>query len=263
MSEHNVISKELLAELTTEELLKWYKESGDENLKWPLVLRYTDLVKSIALQVRGIYSSFAQVDDIINEGLIVLLSALDKFDLSKGIKFETFASKRVRGAIIDLARRQDWVPRSVRQRSKEIDRASGELFTELGRTPTDDEMAERMGITKEKYYDELSGVALSNVMSLETVFEEREPEVTALGDGAKTKSPEGEVLTSELFEELVVQITELRENEQLVLSLYYKKNLNMKEIAQVMEISEPRVSQIHSKAIQKLRVKMEEYVRSE
>lgn len=255
------LSQELIDELTTQELLLCYKETGDESLKWPLVMRYTDLVKSIALQVRGIYSSFAQVDDIINEGLIVLLGSVDKFDPSKGIKFETFASKRVRGAIIDLARRQDWVPRSVRQSTKKIDRVHGELFSELGRAPSDDEMALKLGITKEKYFDELSGMALSNVMSLELVFEEREPEVTGLNDSGRPDCPEASLLHGELFEELVRHIEQLRDNEQLVLSLYYKKNLNMKEIAQVMLISEARVSQIHTRAIQKLRLMMEKYAK--
>ena len=97
--------------MTTEELLLTYKQTNQEELKWPLVLRYVGLVRSIALQVRGVYSSFAQVDDIINEGVLALVGAVDKFDLEKGVKFETYVSKRIRGAVIDLARRQDWVHR--------------------------------------------------------------------------------------------------------------------------------------------------------
>ena len=103
--------------MSKEDLLLLYKSSGCQDLKWPLALRYVGLVKSIALQVRGIYSSFAQVDDIINEGVLALVGAVDKFDPDKGIKFETFVSKRIRGAVIDLARRQDWVPRSVRRKA--------------------------------------------------------------------------------------------------------------------------------------------------
>ena len=112
-----------LDDMSKEDLLLLYKSSGDEALKWPLALRYVGLVKSIALQVRGVYSSFAQVDDIINEGVLALVGAVDKFDPDKGIKFETFVSKRIRGAVIDLARRQDWVPRSVRRKAREIDQA--------------------------------------------------------------------------------------------------------------------------------------------
>lgn len=254
------LSPELLAELTNEELFLYYKKTGDQSLKWPLVLRYTNLVKSIALQVRGVYNSFAQVDDVINEGLIVLLSAVDKFDPEKGIKFETFASKRVRGAIIDLARKQDWIPRSVRRRSREIDDASCELFSQLGRLPNDQEMAERLGVTVAKYQDDLSGMTLSSVMSLEMVFEDREPQIGGLPGMSEPERPEDNLLQGELFETLVASIEKLLENEQQVLSLYYHKNLNMKDIAQVMGISTPRVSQLHTRAVQKLRVLMQGYM---
>lgn len=250
-------------ELSNEELFLYYKESGNESVKWPLVLRYTNLVKSIALQVRGVYHSFAQVDDVVNEGLIVLLSAVDKFDPSKGIKFETFASKRIRGAIIDLARKQDWIPRSVRRRTREIDDTSSELFSELGRMPTDTEMANKLGVSLEKFKDDLSGMALSSVMSLEMVFEDREPQVGGLPGVVEPERPEENLLQGELFSTLVASIEKLLENEQQVLSLYYQKNLNMKEIAQVMSISTPRVSQLHTRAVQKLRVLMQGYMDNE
>ena len=112
-----------LDRMSKEDLLLLYKSTGCQELKWPLVLRYVGLVKSIALQVRGVYSGFAQVDDIINEGVLALVGSVDKFDPDKGIKFETFVSKRIRGAVIDLARRQDWVPRSVRRKAREIEQA--------------------------------------------------------------------------------------------------------------------------------------------
>lgn len=257
------LSQEVLDELTNEELFLYYKESGDLSVKWPLVLRYTNLVKTIALQVRGVYHSFAQVDDVVNEGLIVLLSAVDKFEPEKGIKFETFASKRIRGAIIDLARKQDWIPRSVRRRSRDIDDASCELFSKLGRMPTDEEMANKLGVTVEKFKDDLSGMALSSVMSLEMVFEDREPQVGGLPGVVEPERPEENLLQGELFETLVHSIEKLLENEQQVLSLYYHKNLNMKEIAQVMSISTPRVSQLHTRAVQKLRVLMHDYMNNQ
>lgn len=254
------LTPELLEELTNEELFLYYKSTGDQSLKWPLVMRYTNLVKAIALQVRGVYNSFAQVDDVINEGLIVLLGAVDKFDPDKGIKFETFASKRLRGAIIDMARKQDWIPRSVRRKNREFDDASCELFSELGRLPTDSEMANRLGVPLKKYQEDLSGMALSSVMSLEMVFEDREPKVGAITGLSDPELPEDNVLKGELFETLVTSIEKLQENEQQILSLYYHKNLNMKEIAQVMGISTPRVSQIHARAVQKLQVLMQGYM---
>ena len=136
--------------METPDLLALYKSTGDEALKWPLVLRYEGLIKSAALQIRGVYSSFAQVDDIVSEGILTLLSAIDKFDPEKGIKFETYVAKRIRGMVIDMARKQDWLPRNIRQRAKEIDAAVSALANELGRFPTDQEVAQRLGISTEK-----------------------------------------------------------------------------------------------------------------
>lgn len=251
--------------MTTQELLVAYKQTGLQELKWPLVLRYVGLIKSIALQICGVYSSFAQVDDIINEGVITLMSAVDKFDPEKGTKFETYVTKRIRGMIIDLARRQDWLPRSVRKRSREIDQTVGELYSELGHFPTDTEIAAKMGISQAKYQEELVNTALCNVMSLEALFESREQGDTGVSFPCCDSSlqPEQSLQEEELKEKLAEGIRSLRDNEQLVLSLYYQKELNMREIAQVMGVSEPRVSQIHSKAVQKLRLYLDKYLKSE
>ena len=254
-------SQEELDALTTEELFQAYKRTGSEELKWPLVMRYMGLVKTIALQVRGVYSSFAQVDDIVNEGLLTLAGAVDKFDPDKGIKFETYVSKRIRGAVIDLARRQDWVPRSVRRKARDIDQASSELFAELGRYPTDREMADRLGVTQDQYQEDLANSSMCNVLSLDALFEDREQNGGAeVPDNGADSRPEDSMLRQELLEILTKAIESLRENEQTVISLYYHKNLSMKEIAQVMEVSEPRISQLHSRAIQKLKLYMNQYM---
>ena len=254
-------SEEQLERLAPEELFQLYKSTGNEELKWPLVMRYVGLVRTIALQVRGVYSSFAQVDDIVNEGLLTLASAVDKFDPGKGIKFETYVSKRIRGAVIDLARRQDWVPRSVRRRAREIDQAGVELFAQLGRYPSDEEIAAKLGITQEQYQEHLADSSLCNVLSLDSVLEDRDQGMDVADSGSD--HPEDSLLRQELLEKLTDGIESLRENEQLVISLYYKKNLSMKEIAQVMEVSEPRISQIHSRAIQKLKLYMKRYMNGE
>ena len=253
-------SEEQLERLAPEELFQLYKSTGNEELKWPLVMRYVGLVRTIALQVRGVYSSFAQVDDIINEGVLALMSAVDKFDPDKGIKFETYVSKRIRGAIIDLARRQDWVPRSVRRKAREIDQASSELFSELGRYPTDEEMASRLGVSQSQYQEDLASASLCNLLSLDAMFEEREQGAAEVPDIAPDNRPEDSVLHQELLHTLAQGIQSLRENEQMVISLYYQKSLSMKEIAQVMEVSEPRISQLHSRAIQKLKLYMNQYM---
>ena len=253
-------SEEQLERLAPEELFQLYKSTGNEELKWPLVMRYVGLVRTIALQVRGVYSSFAQVDDIINEGVLALMSAVDKFDPDKGIKFETYVSKRIRGAIIDLARRQGWVPRSGRRKAREIDQASSELFSELGRYPTDEEMASRLGVSQSQYQEDLASASLCNLLSLDAMFEEREQGAAEVPDIAPDNRPEDSVLHQELLHTLAQGIQSLRENEQMVISLYYQKSLSMKEIAQVMEVSEPRISQLHSRAIQKLKLYMNQYM---
>mgnify|MGYP001104020228 CR=1 FL=1 len=248
--------------LSTQELLQAYKRTGDEELKWPLVLRYEGLIKTAALQVRGVYSSFAQVGDIVNEGILTLLNCIDKFDPDKGIKFETYVSKRIRGMVIDLARKQDWLPRNVRQRAKEIDQAVSELSNQLGRFPTDAEVAQYMGVTLEKYQKDAAKVALDNTLSLDALMEARDPEGYRFEAAAEDThgQPEAALQERELQQVLAKGIGALQENEQIVLSLYYEKNLHMKEIAKVMEVSEPRISQIHARAIQKLREYMNGYM---
>ncbi len=250
--------------MATADLLALYKQTGDEELKWPLVLRYEGLIKSAALQIRGVYSSFAQVDDIVSEGILTLLSSIDKFDPEKGIKFETYVAKRIRGMVIDLARKQDWLPRNIRQRAKEIDSAVSHLANELGRFPTDQEVAGHLGIPTDKYQKEAARVALSNTLSLDALMDARDLEGHRFEVSTEdpTVQPETVLEEQELQETLAQGISELQENEQIVLSLYYEKNLHMKEIAQVMGVSEPRISQIHSRAIQKLRDHMGAYMNS-
>ncbi len=251
--------------MPTPDLLALYKQTGDEELKWPLVLRYEGLIKSAALQIRGVYSSFAQVDDIVSEGILTLLSAIDKFDPDKGIKFETYVAKRIRGMVIDLARKQDWLPRNIRQRAKEIDTAVSHLANELGRFPTDNEVADHLGIPTDKYQKEAARVALSNTLSLDALMDARDQEGYRFEVSSEDPAAQPElVLQDQEMQQVLAQaIASLQENEQIVLSLYYEKNLHMKEIAQVMGVSEPRISQIHSRAIQKLREQMGVYMNSE
>ena len=251
-----------IEEMDTQELLRLYKETGDEALKWPLVLRYEGLIKSAAMQIRGVYSSFAQIDDIINEGILTLLGAIDKFDPDKGVKFETYVSKRIRGMVIDLARKQDWIPRNVRKRAKEIDAATAELSSALGRTPSDGEIAQYLGISQERYQKDTANIALSNVLSLDVLMDTRETSgyQVEVPSSDLQSQPEAVLQEREMQRALAEGIAQLRENEQIVLSLYYERNLHLKEIAQVMELSEPRISQIHTRAIQKLRSYMEGYL---
>ncbi|MFV0515944.1 MAG: sigma-70 family RNA polymerase sigma factor [Aminipila sp.] len=260
-----MIEKNLLKNKTVSELFNLYRETGDIYVKQELVMRYSGMVKTIAVQLRGVYASFTDIDDIVNEGIITLMQVVDKFDPSKNVKFESYASLRIRGAIVDLARKQDWVPRNIRKLGKAIDQSYSELYFVLGRYPTDEEVADKLGITVEKYYKALSETNLFNVLSLDAIvagIQDEGQNEKVLKDHNVDGLPSHNLEQKELQQMLKESVEHLRENEQLVVSLYYRKELSMKEIAKVMGISEPRVSQLHSTALKKLRLNLESYYKA-
>lgn len=249
---------------TNEELLKEYLETKDTTIKQEIVMRYSYIVKTIAVQMRGVYLGFAEVDDMISEGIIALMGAVDKFDFSKNVKFESYASLRIRGTIIDIARKQDWVPRNVRKTGKAIDNAVSELFSKLGRYPTEQEIADHLGMDKEKYLKALGETNLYNVLSLDSLMDTMQSnlQVSSLVEDDQAILPGINLETSEMKDVLIKAISGLKENEQKVVSLYYRKDLSMREISRVLDISEPRVSQIHASALKKLKVSLENYKNS-
>lgn len=246
--------------MTNEELMELYQETGNQEIKKELTLRYLYIVKSIAVQMRDVYLSFSQVDDIINEGVIVLMKAIDKFDASKNAKFETYVSRRIRGMIIDIARKQDWVPRNVRKSCKEVQELATDMYAQNGVLPTLEEMAEIVGQKPEKLQRMMGKMNLFSVLSLDMVLEESQEKqrMSGLAASEYAKPPEEQYLENEFHQTLRDGISALKEKEQMVISLYYVEELNMKEIAAVMEVSEPRISQIHAGAIQKLKKYMEQ-----
>lgn len=244
---------------TNDELLVDFLETRDPALKQELVLRYSYIVKTIAMQMRGVYISFAELDDIVNEGIIALMGALDKFDTSRNVKFVSYASLRIRGTIIDFARKQDWAPRSVRKMAKEIDNTTGELYIELGRSPTEYEVAGRMGLEIDKYRKALGDTSLYNLLSLDALLDESQGSDASMSTSASDE-PAQRLQNAELYSVLREAIQSLKPKEQMVISLYYRKELNMKEIARVLEVSEPRISQIQANAIRQLRKSIEKYM---
>ena len=238
--------------MTTEELFQEYQRQPSDELKWEIVMRHTGIIKNIALQIQGVYAGFAQLDDIIDEGLIVLARAVDKYDPSIG-KFETYVAKRIRGMIIDLARQQDWVPRPIRKRAKEMEKANAELYNSLGRFPTEHEVAEYLNLTDEEYQESMARASMYTIVSLEETIEGYE-QLANQEDATAELMPDQAVERGELFETLAEAIGTLRKNEQIVLSLYYQKDMKMKDIAAILGVSHARASQIHTRAIQKLKV---------
>lgn len=245
-----------LEQLTNEELLIAYRKTNELKMKQELVMRYVYIVKSIAIQMRDVYVSFAQLDDIVNEGVLVIMNALDKFDMEKNVKFETYISKRIKGMVIDIARKQDWIPRSVKKNARDIDEVTTKLYNELGRVPTPEEIARDMNISLEKYQEAQRRTTLYNVLSLDAVLDENgeNKKSVYLPSQDEEEQPELQYLKKESNGIIAEGIKSLKENEQLVISLYYVDELNMKQIAEVLEVSEPRVSQIHANAVKKLRI---------
>lgn len=243
------------------ELLRKYKESGDPMLRNELVMRYSYIAKTVAQQMRGIASSYADVEDIVNQGILTLIDCIDKFEHNKEVKFESYAFMRVRGAIIDFVRKQDWRPRRVRKTAKEVAAAYDELSNSLLREPTDREISDFLNISEgalQKHYSEFSRAM---VVSFESLLENSAQTdiVPTLAD--ELEQPEQKLFRQELREQLIVAIDSLTEREKLVISLYYYENLKLAEISKVLCVSESRVCQIHSKALGKLKERMDCYVR--
>ena len=237
-----------------------YLESKSIEDRNELVLQYTELVKRIVLRFRGSYSNFAQLDDMINQGIIALIDAVEKFDPYMGNKFETFASLKIRGSIIDFMRKQDWVPRNQRNLAKELDDVYGELYAKHGEEPGKEEMAAHMGITIPHLEKILEQRQNAMILSYEEIINEKMMVATPLVDNRNDReTPEGELLYGELKEKLTEAIDNLNEKEKIVVTLYYYENLKLREIAEILGITESRVSQLHSAAIIKMKNRLKEY----
>ncbi len=250
--------------LTDEEftaLYNEYKSTGNIAIRNKIVMAYGFVAQVSAFQLRGITDATSQIEDMINQGIITLIDCVERFDISKGIKFETYAYMRVRGGIIDLVRKQDWIPRRVRVNAKAINNARTELSNALGREPTQEEIAAKMEIDIEKLSRYSAEVSNSVIYS----FEELIQNVSQMGDVLENSTkdditPERRLLKNELKQTLANAIEELSERERLVVTLYYFENLNLADIAKVMEVSVQRISQINSRAVSKLRDKLNDYL---
>ena len=245
------------------EINKWdaYLQNRDTELRNDIVMEYSNLVKVIALKMRGAYKNYAQLDDVVNQGIIALIDAVEKYDPTRGIKFETFASIKVKGSIIDFIRNQDWIPRKLRKLSSDLEFTHNKLYTELGRQPANAEIAKEMNITVEQLDRIMEQTYSFNLLSYEEVVWQKMSSVgDELTEDSVEDSPEGKLMEDELRVQLGNAVDSLNEREQTVVSLYYYEKLKLKEIAQVLGVSESRVCQIHSAAIMKMKSNMREYI---
>ena len=243
---------------TAEALFYEYGKTKDIELRNKLVLRYMDIVKYVAVSLRNTYSKYADMDDIVNEGVLSLIKAVETFDTGRGVKFETYANLKIKGAIIDFVRKQDWVPRQLRHFGKDLDLAYNQLYTELGRQPTNDELAEKLSMTKEKLLQSMADIAGAVTLSFEELLYEDNFDNY---DKQGSETADRAVYERELREVIARAVDELKPKEKQVVTLYYYERLKFGEIAKVLGVTESRICQIHSKSMLLLKRKLEEYVR--
>jgi RNA polymerase sigma factor for flagellar operon FliA len=241
------------------ELWRRYKVDGDDKARERLVVAYSPLVKFIAGRMASGLPSHVEESDLISYGLLGLIGAIERFDMEREIKFETFAVARIKGAIIDELRSLDWVPRSVRARARQVEKAHSALEAKLQRSPSDEEMAAKLEVTVEEFQGILLEIANSSVLALDDLWTFADPEggsqvsiLDTIQDPGAI-DPESEAAASELKDRLADAIESLPERERLVIALYYYENLTLREIGEVLGVTESRVSQLHTKAVIGLR----------
>ena len=239
-----------------------YGKTQTPEIREKLILEYAPLVKLVAGRLSMYLGYNVEYDDLVSYGIFGLIDAIDKFDSLKEVKFETYASLRIRGAILDQIRKMDWIPRTIRQKQKKIDAVIKEVELTHGRSATDEEIARGLGISEEEYLDWQSQMKITNVVSLNEYMEQGS-EVPLEGNRHNTvrfDSPEESVEKEELKRMLEQTLETLTEKERKVILLYYYEDLTLKEISSVLEVSESRISQLHTRALQKMKDKMGKYM---
>ncbi len=250
----------LYEQKTEEELWIEFRKTKSTQLRDAFIRQYMPLVKYVAGKVAVNMPNSVEFDDLVGFGQFGLLDAINKFDPDKKVKFKTYAVTRIRGAIFDELRQLDWVPRSVRQKSREIEDTIVELEAKLGRPAQDDEIASAMGLSLESFNSTVLKVSGTSVLSLNDVWYSGESsDRMSIGDSIESPSslnPDVIVEREEVKRVIMEAINELPEKEKMVLVLYYHEDLTFKEIGQVLQVSESRISQLHTKANMRLRAKL-------
>jgi len=241
---------------------KKYKDGArkvDKRTKDKLIIEYAPLIKFIAQKIAIRLPSNIEFDDLVSSGVIGLMDAIDKYDPTRDNKFKTYAEFRIRGAILDELRAQDWVPRSVREKAKQLERAHLRLEQRLGRLPSEEEITAELNMSKDEYFDLLNTVKSVSILSLDEAgsFNSSDRKsILSLLESCKIPSPMAQMNIKAVKEVVTGAIESLPEKQRLVLSLYYYEDLNLKEIGEVLEVTESRVSQLHTQAVLWLRRKL-------
>ncbi|GAB4274310.1 MAG: RNA polymerase sigma factor WhiG [Coriobacteriia bacterium] len=243
-----------------EALWEAYKSTGDEEAREELILNYSPLVKYVAGRISSGLPQTVENADLISYGIFGLIDAIEKYDPERGIKFETYAIARIKGAILDELRALDWVPRSVRAKARDIERAFIELENRLKRVPTDEEVADEMGVGLEELHAIYSKLSYASVISFEELWtggdrDEASPGVAAVRDDSAA-DPVAIYEDDEMKHVLAEAIAKLPDRERTVIALYYYEGLTLKEIGEILGVTESRVSQLHTKAVIRLRARL-------
>jgi RNA polymerase sigma factor for flagellar operon FliA len=243
------------------ELWRTFRRTGDQALRDRLILMYAPIVKYVAGRLGSGLPAHVDEGDLVSYGLLGLISAIERYDPDRDVKFETYAIARIKGSILDELRALDWVPRSVRSRARQIERAMAELEAKLGHAPSDEELAKKVGISVEELEDSLTDISRSSIAALDelwTISGSGGDQVALIDTIEDTQGPEPQsaFAQTELREMVADAITSLPEREKLVITLYYYEDLTLREIGEVLGVTESRVSQLHTKAILRLKARL-------
>lgn len=243
-------------------LLEEYSRTKSPEAREKIILEYAPLVKVVAGRLSMYLGYNVEYEDLVSYGIFGLIDAIDKFDCFKEVKFETYASLRIRGAILDQIRKMDWIPRTIRQKQKKIESVIREIEQSTGRTATDDEIAVGLGISGDEYLEWQSQMKVTGLVSLNEYMEQGSDVSQDHSRHTTTRfeAPEEHIEKEELTKVLGEALELLTEKEQKVITLYYYEELTLKEISNILEVSESRVSQLHTRALQKMKTKMGNYM---
>ncbi len=243
-----------------EKLWHEYRRNPTPELRERLIIEYASLVRVVAGRLSMYLGYNVEYEDLVSYGVFGLIDAIDKFDTKKDVKFETYASLRIRGSILDQIRKMDWIPRTVRQKQRRIEEAIQKVETRTGRNASDGDIANELGIAEDELNDWQSQLKITNIVSLNEFLEQGGEPMMDAKNNSHFAQPEDAIQEEELKKLLKESLEFLTEKERKVVLLYYYEDLTLKEISNILEVSESRVSQLHTKALAKMRKRMGNYM---
>lgn len=243
-----------------EQLWEEFLKKPTPELREQIIIEYAPLVKIVAGRLSMYLGYNVEYDDLVGYGIFGLIDAIDKFDLNKEVKFETYASLRIRGSILDQIRKMDWIPRTVRQKQKRLDEAIKKIEAQTGRSAQEEEIAEELGVSSDELLSWQSQLKVTNLISLNEYVDQGMEPVMDASANVQFMQPEDAVAEEELKKVLAQSMEHLTEKEQRVITLYYYEDLTLKEISNILAVSESRVSQLHTKALGKMKKIMGPYM---